>query len=60
MSSLKLLASTGRAVVACLHQPRSGITALFDALLLLSEGRVMFSGTSVCSVLLSVCGALKR
>jgi ATP-binding cassette subfamily G (WHITE) protein 2 len=44
MSSLKLLAATGRAVVACLHQPRSAITALFDALLLLSEGRVMFSG----------------
>jgi hypothetical protein len=44
MSSLKLLAATGRAVVACLHQPRSAITALFDALLILSEGRVMFSG----------------
>ena len=46
MSSLKLLASTGRAVVACLHQPRSSITTLFDALLLLSEGRVMFSGAA--------------
>ena len=44
MSSLKLLASTGRSVVACLHQPRSGITALFDSLLLLSEGRCMYSG----------------
>lgn len=44
MSSLKLLASTGRSIVACLHQPRSGITALFDSLLLLSEGRCMFSG----------------
>jgi ABC-type multidrug transport system ATPase subunit len=44
MSSLKLLASTGRSIVACLHQPRSGITALFDSLLLLSEGSCMYSG----------------
>ena len=47
MSSLKLLASTGRSVVACLHQPRSGITALFDSLLLLSEGRCMYSGPAL-------------
>jgi hypothetical protein len=57
MSSLKLLASTGRAIVACIHQPRSGITALFDALLLLSEGRVMFSGAApACLAFLARCG----
>jgi hypothetical protein len=57
MSSLKLLASTGRAIVACIHQPRSGITALFDALLLLSEGRVMFSGAApACLAFLGRCG----
>ena len=44
MASLKLLTGTGRTVVVCIHQPRSGITALFDVLLLLSEGLVMYSG----------------
>jgi ABC-type multidrug transport system ATPase subunit len=44
MATLSTLTTTGRTIVVCIHQPRSGITAMFDALLLLSEGRVMWSG----------------
>lgn len=44
MATLSVLTTTGRTIVVCIHQPRSGITAMFDALLLLSEGRVMWSG----------------
>jgi len=44
MQSLRLLASRGRTVVCTIHQPRSSIFALFDQLLLLSEGRTMYHG----------------
>lgn len=44
MGTLSELTTTGRSIVVCIHQPRSGITAMFDSLLLLSEGRVMWSG----------------
>ncbi len=38
MSALKALASKGHTVVASIHQPRGAIWALFDDVLLLSEG----------------------
>lgn len=44
MTSLRQLATNGRTVVSTIHQPRSSIFALFDQLLLLSEGRVTYSG----------------
>lgn len=50
MESMKTLANNGRIVFSVIHQPRSSIFALFDRLLLLSEGRVMYSGPANCAV----------
>jgi ABC-type multidrug transport system ATPase subunit len=44
MSSLRKLASNGRTIVCTIHQPRSSIFALFDKILLLSEGRAVYFG----------------
>ncbi|ETS62918.1 hypothetical protein PaG_02684 [Moesziomyces aphidis] len=45
VQSLVTLAKTyKRTVIFSIHQPRSNIVALFDKLLLLAEGRVVFSG----------------
>ena len=44
MESLWTLAGGGRTVISTIHQPRSSIYKMFDLLLLLSEGRVMFFG----------------
>jgi ABC-type multidrug transport system ATPase subunit len=44
MDTMKRLAQNNRIVVAVIHQPRSSIFAMFDRLLLLSEGRLMFFG----------------
>jgi len=44
MSSLKALCSSGRTVVVTIHQPRSGIMRQFDAIQLLSQGKLIFSG----------------
>jgi ABC-type multidrug transport system ATPase subunit len=44
VTTLKDLASQGRTVVATIHQPSSDIFMLFDDLLLLSEGRVVYYG----------------
>ena len=45
MSTLKDLATKkGRTIVASVHQPRSSIYALIDQLVLLSGGRLMYSG----------------
>ena len=44
MQTLKDLADEGRTVVCSIHQPRSSIFSLFDDLLLLSEGRLVYNG----------------
>ena len=46
MESMKELAMSGRLVVSVIHQPRSSIFAMFDQLLLLSEGYTMYYGPS--------------
>lgn len=44
MTTLKALAAAGHTVVCSIHQPRSSIFTLFDDLLLLSEGEVVYAG----------------
>jgi ABC-type multidrug transport system ATPase subunit len=44
ITTLREMASRGRTVVATIHQPRSSIFALFDKLLVLSEGRTVYFG----------------
>jgi ABC-type multidrug transport system ATPase subunit len=44
VSTLKALAQAGHTLVTSIHQPRSSIFALFDDLVLLSEGRLAYSG----------------
>ncbi|KAJ3146015.1 ATP-binding cassette sub- G member 1 [Geranomyces variabilis] len=41
---LKNLAATGRTIIATIHQPSSEVFALFDDVLFLAEGMVMFQG----------------
>ena len=40
----RVLASTGKIIIAVVHQPRSSIYFLFDTLMLLAEGRVVYFG----------------
>ncbi|KAG5892104.1 hypothetical protein JTB14_008073 [Gonioctena quinquepunctata] len=42
---LKSMAQTGKTVVCTIHQPSSELYAMFDKLLLMSEGRVAFLGS---------------
>ncbi|CAN0331964.1 unnamed protein product, partial [Hapterophycus canaliculatus] len=44
METLRQLAEDGHTVICSIHQPRSSIYAMFDDVLLLSEGRIMFQG----------------
>lgn len=44
MSTLRQLAKDGHTVICSIHQPRSSIFRMFDDVMLLSEGRVMFQG----------------
>ncbi|XP_023247587.1 protein white-like [Copidosoma floridanum] len=46
VSVLKKLAAQGKTIITTLHQPSSDIFSMFDKILLLSEGRVAFSGSS--------------
>ena len=43
---MKGLANQGRTVVCTIHQPSSQIYAMFDRILLLSEGRTVFMGNT--------------
>eukprot|EP01090_Pellita_catalonica_P014018 TRINITY_DN3471_c0_g1_i1.p1 TRINITY_DN3471_c0_g1~~TRINITY_DN3471_c0_g1_i1.p1 ORF type:complete len:683 (+),score=93.82 TRINITY_DN3471_c0_g1_i1:3-2051(+) len=44
MTTLKSLASAGRAVIATIHQPSSQLFHMFDKVLLLSSGRIVYHG----------------
>lgn len=44
MGTLLRLAKNDRTIITTIHQPRSSIFAMFDGLLLLSEGRCMYFG----------------
>ena len=46
MQLLLKLAQNSRTIITTIHQPRSSIFGLFDDLLLLSEGRCIYSGAS--------------
>ena len=50
MECMKEMALNGRIVVTVIHQPRSSIYNMFDRLMLLSEGKLMYSGTAVDAV----------
>mmetsp|Transcript_15706 Transcript_15706/g.64196 ORF Transcript_15706/g.64196 Transcript_15706/m.64196 type:complete len:181 (-) Transcript_15706:872-1414(-) len=50
MHTLRGLAHRGRTIVTTIHQPRSNIFTLFDRLLLLSKGRVMYFGPATDAV----------
>lgn len=44
MGALRDLAHDGRTVVCTIHQPRSSIFAMFDQLMLLTDGRLVYIG----------------
>jgi ABC-type multidrug transport system ATPase subunit len=44
MEALKTLTESGHTIVASIHQPRSRIFDLFDDLLLLSNGALLYNG----------------
>lgn len=46
MSLLRASAAQGKTVICTIHQPNTELMAQFDKLVLLSEGRVAFAGTS--------------
>ena len=46
MQTLKDLCKEGHTVVSSIHQPRSSIFAMFDDLILLSEGQMLYSGAA--------------
>lgn len=50
MGTLRRLASSGRSVIATVHQPRSAIYAMVDTLLLLAAGRVAYYGPATGAV----------
>lgn len=42
---LKTMAQNGKTIICTIHQPSSELYALFDKILLLTEGKVAFMGT---------------
>lgn len=50
VSTLRGLAQSGRTVVASLHQPSSSLFAMFDEVVLLSEGHVIYFGDRLGSI----------
>lgn len=44
IQALQKMALTGKIVVSVIHQPSSAIFKLFDSLLLLADGKVVYSG----------------
>ena len=50
VKSLKRLAKQGRTVIATIHQPGSEIFHLFDDLIILSEGHIIYCGDAAASI----------
>ena len=50
MQTLKDLASAGHTVVVSIHQPRSSIFAMFDDVLLLTEGGCVYHGPAASAL----------
>lgn len=50
METMKALALNDRIVVAVIHQPRSSIFAMFDMLMILADGRLIYFGETNDSV----------
>jgi ABC-type multidrug transport system ATPase subunit len=50
MEAMKSMSDNNRLVISVIHQPRSSIYNMFDRLLLLSEGRVMYFGNADAAV----------
>lgn len=50
MQSLWLLAQAGRTVLATVHQPRSSIFQMFDLLMLITKGRMVYFGAAADAV----------
>lgn len=50
VAALRRLADTGRSVVASLHQPSTNIFSLFDEVILMSEGRILYFGDRLGAV----------
>ncbi|CAN0012851.1 unnamed protein product, partial [Choristocarpus tenellus] len=44
IDTVRALCGDGHTLVVSIHQPRSSIYALFDDIMLLSEGQVMYHG----------------
>lgn len=43
---LKKMAQSGRTIICTIHQPSSEVFILFDKILLLTQGKLAFIGTS--------------
>ncbi|EGC37181.1 hypothetical protein DICPUDRAFT_54176 [Dictyostelium purpureum] len=50
MRAIRKLAKSGRSVICTIHQPRSNIYDMFDRLLLLGEGNVIYCGDTTKAV----------
>jgi ATP-binding cassette subfamily G (WHITE) protein 2 len=50
MAAMKTMASNGRLIMSVIHQPRSSIFAMFDQMLLISEGRTVYYGDAADAV----------
>lgn len=44
---LKSMAMKGKTIICTIHQPSSEVYAMFDKILLMAEGRVVFLGSPV-------------
>jgi len=50
MSAVRNLADQNRTIMCTIHQPSAGVYALFDKLLLMSEGKVIYFGPAIDAV----------
>eukprot|EP00005_Dracoamoeba_jomungandri_P002507 CAMPEP_0174254988 /NCGR_PEP_ID=MMETSP0439-20130205/4318_1 /TAXON_ID=0 /ORGANISM="Stereomyxa ramosa, Strain Chinc5" /LENGTH=591 /DNA_ID=CAMNT_0015336919 /DNA_START=239 /DNA_END=2011 /DNA_ORIENTATION=- len=50
ITTLKKLADAGRTIISTIHQPSSDIFRMFDKLIVMTEGHIMYQGTAKDSV----------